>query len=154
MSYLSELISTEFIFINLKAVTDREVLLTLSSHLENANIVKNTFKQAILEREQLTPTGLITKTIGVAIPHTDIKHVNKSVIAIGVLANPVLFSSMEDPEKKIKTELVFMLALRESFSHLNVLKELIEVLQNEELLKKIVSCTSPDELRKYLIGRC
>ena len=41
-----------------KPITDREVLSAMTDYLCEKGIVKDTYKQAILEREQSFPTGL------------------------------------------------------------------------------------------------
>ncbi|WP_175609115.1 PTS sugar transporter subunit IIA [Paenibacillus sp. FSL R5-0490] len=151
--HLSDLISSEFIFLNVSAYTNIEAISILADYLFNKKVVKASFKQAVLQREETSPTGLQTKSAGIAIPHTDIEHVNRNIIAIAVLKEPVYFCSMEDPQRKIETNLVFMLALQDPHGHLNVLKELIMVFQDEETLSHLISSSTPEELYGYLRNR-
>ena len=51
------------------AKTNTEVLTTMCNHLCDKGIVKDTYCQAILDREASFPTGLNTHGINVAIPH-------------------------------------------------------------------------------------
>ena len=59
--------------------TDREELLReLSIILENKGYVKGTYQESIINRERIHPTGLMVEDlINIAIPHTDVDHVNK-----------------------------------------------------------------------------
>ena len=59
-----------------KPMTDREVLSAMTDYLCEKGIVKDTYKQAILEREQSFPTGLKTGGINVAL---SLIHILKSV---------------------------------------------------------------------------
>ena len=71
-------------FFNEKVDRD-EAMMKLASLLKNGGFVKESFEKAVLDREKIFPTGLPTKPIGVAIPHTDAEHVNKGAMAVGIL---------------------------------------------------------------------
>ncbi len=94
-----------------KPMTDREVLSAMTDYLCEKGIVKDTYKQAILEREQSFPTGLKTGGINVAIPHADICHVNEAAICVAVLKTPAPFRAMDEPDNDVPVSLVIMLAL-------------------------------------------
>jgi len=47
--------------------------------------------------------------------YSEVQYVNQSAMAIGTLASPVEFHEMRSPEKVIKTEIVFLLALKDQF---------------------------------------
>lgn len=121
-----------------KQQTNTEILSTLADRLYELKLVKDTFKKAILDREAEYPTGLFTGNINVAIPHTDIANVNKAAICVGILGKPVKFHAMDKPAEEIDVRLVIMLALTEAHGHIDILKRVIELIQNQELANKIV----------------
>ena len=41
--------------------------------------MKETFGQALIDREAVFPTGLKTETFEIAIPHTDVEHVEEVI---------------------------------------------------------------------------
>ena len=54
----------------------------LSDILLKKGYVKESWLQAITDRERNFPTGLMFETIGVAIPHVDPQHIVRPYIAI------------------------------------------------------------------------
>lgn len=126
--------------------TDTEVLSALATHLQEQGIVKETYKDAVLAREKTYPTGLYTGNINVAIPHTDIVHVNEAAICVGILENPAKFCSMDDKSRVIDVSLVILLALTEPHGHVDMLQKVIELIQDQELIKKIIESDDTKEV--------
>ena len=87
------------ILLDVEGETPEEVLKTVASNMANKGLVKQSYINAIIEREKEYPTGLPTPGVSVAIPHTDIEHVNKKSISFAVLKNPVEFYIMGDTNK-------------------------------------------------------
>ena len=139
-----------------KPMTDREVLSAMTDYLCEKGIVKDTYKQAILEREQSFPTGLKTGGINVAIPHADICHVNEAAICVAVLKTPAPFRAMDEPDNDVPVSLVIMLALTEAHGHIEMLQRIVKLTQNQEDVKHIVEAGQPDIIHKiikqYLLG--
>ena len=77
--------------------------------------------QALKDREAEFPTGINTGEKGVAIPHTDVSHVNKKGIAIATLKQPVEFVEMGTDDEYVNAQVVFMLAVDEK-GHLELLQ--------------------------------
>ena len=121
-----------------KEKTNIEVLSALADRLCEQGLVKDTFKKAILGREAEYPTGLFTENVNIAIPHTDIKHVNQASICVGIMHNPVNFHKMDEPTIEIGVRLVIMLALTESHGHINMLQKVVALIQNQKLVEKII----------------
>ena len=66
------------------AKTNTEVLTTMCNHLCDKGIVKDTYSQAILDRETSFPTGLNTHGINVVITYADVCHVSKASLCVAV----------------------------------------------------------------------
>ncbi|QAS70341.1 PTS sugar transporter subunit IIA [Oenococcus sicerae] len=111
---------------------------------ENGN-VKITFQEAVEKREQKYPTGLPTGAIQVAIPHTDAKYVNKSVIAFANLKHPIEFQNMAINGETLKVSVVVMLAIAEPHGQVKTLEKLMSIFQDEKLL---VSLSSEKDSKK------
>lgn len=127
------------ILLNLDVSTNDEVLEVIAKNLIKNGYVKDTFLNAIIEREKIFPTGLPTEGVQVAIPHTDIEHVNKKTISVGVLKRPVDFSMMGGSGDTVPARLVFMLAMDEAHSQLELLQKLMGIFQEKKILEYIVS---------------
>jgi PTS system galactitol-specific IIA component len=119
--------------------TNIEILSALADRLYELKLVKDTYKKAILDREAEYPTGLFTDNINVAIPHADIVHVNHAAICVGILGKPVKFHAMDKPAEEIDVRLVIMLALTEAHGHIDILQKIVKLIQNQELVGKIVN---------------
>lgn len=119
-------------------MTDREVLSAMADYLCKKGIVKSSYRQAVLDREISFPTGLKTGGINVAIPHTDVCHVNQEAICVAVLKPPALFRAMDEPDRGVEVNLVIMLALTEAHGHIEMLQRIVKLIQNQEDIKNII----------------
>ena len=122
----------------LKVDTSTQVIEALGALLYEQGYVRDSFVQAVLDREQVFATGLPTPEIQVAIPHADVEHVLKSAIALGLLHDPVEFGEMGNPEGKVSVSIVCMLAVRESDSLVSLLRDLVGILQDPAFLRQIL----------------
>lgn len=137
------------------AKTNTEVLTQMCEHLCRKGIVKDTYCEAILEREKNFPTGLNTHGINVAIPHADVSHVNKASLCVAVLNPTVDFHAMDEPEDAVAVSLVIMLVLTEPHGHLEMLQKIVGLIQNQEDVKKIITAEDKGAveavIRRYLL---
>lgn len=143
-----KLLDRNLVVLNIEADTQKEALEKLAGRLCEAGYVKESFAQAILEREKVFPTGLPTEGYGVAIPHTDVEHVNKPAIALGILKKPVKFNLMGDldPNNQVDVRIMFMLAIKEPHMQLKLLQDIMEVIQDSVLLQKMVEAPDVEAL--------
>lgn len=145
-----KIIKEELILTDFKAKNRKELFLKVSEFLEKENIVKDSFYNALLEREEQFPTGLNTQPYNLAIPHTDSKHVNKSRVVIVKLTNPVNFKQMDNPDKNLNVEIVFFLLIHEKENQTRFLSKIISSLQDKNFLNEIKLSNDPKRLRKVI----
>lgn len=139
-------LSEELILTDIEAENSSTAIHKLGGLLLDKGYVKETYPKAVSEREKTFPTGLPSKGVGVAIPHTDIEHVNKPAIAIGTLKQPVSFKMMGNPEENVDVEVVFMLAIKDPKLQLEMLQNLMAIIQKVEVLNKIKASKDPKEI--------
>lgn len=149
---LIDAIRKETCYTKVDGGTDREVLGILSDRLYSLGIVKKEFKENVILREQKFSTGLPLEGYKAAIPHTDACYVNETRICIAVLKNPVEFRVMGNPDgEKVAVRLVLMLAIKEQHAQLEVLKELMNlVVQNEKMIEKIIRAETGEKIYEVL----
>lgn len=140
-------LSEDLILVGEKTACKEEVLKKLAGLLVERGYAKESFLQALLEREEAYPTGLQTRVTGVAIPHTDTGHVIKPALAIATLAEPVSFRAMDNPQKEIPVELIIVMAIKESDTQLAALQKIMQILQDENTLTKIRQARQAKEIR-------
>jgi PTS system galactitol-specific IIA component len=143
---ISELFHQEIIVTNLEAENREEVFRVLYKKLLDNGYVKESFLEGIIKRENTFPTGLLLNNYNVAIPHTDAEHVLKPAIAVATLSKPVIFKNMANPQEDVNVNIVFMIALNESHSQVEMLQQLVELIQNENFLMSILNAKGGDEV--------
>lgn len=117
-------------------LTTEDVERRLASILHDAGYVKDSYEQAIIDREASYPTALEVGEINVAMPHCDVEHVERGAICVGLLAHPVAWHRMDDFEAETPVSLVVMLALNEAHAHLEMLQKVIGLVQDQELVAR------------------
>lgn len=130
-------LSEDLVLIDIEAKDHTAALKRLGELLYNKGYVKETYAQAVLERELVYPTGLPTSGVGVAIPHTDTEHVNIPAVAVATLKNSVKFQIMGNPEDVVDVQIIFMLAIKNPKMQLKMLQQLMSIFQKEELLFRL-----------------
>lgn len=140
----------EITFFNQSFGSKEEALKKLADEFLAKGLVKDTFYQAVLDREKVYPTGLSINGIGVAIPHTDGIHIIKPQIGFMSLKEPLIFKDMVDINHDIEVSSIFMLGLVKSEQQMEMLQKLVELFQNEELFKRITSCKNTDEFKAIM----
>ncbi|MEN2768442.1 PTS fructose transporter subunit IIABC [Ornithinibacillus xuwenensis] len=138
-----------------KLLTSKTINLSLTSHakedtidqlvnvLDNAGILsdRTVFKQAILNREEQSTTGVGD---GIAIPHAKTNAVKQPAIAFGKSIDGVEYESLDGQP----AHLFFMIAVPdgENNTHLEALARLSSMLMKEEVRKELLNATSEEEV--------
>lgn len=132
--------------VNVNKNCKEEVIALLCELLQEQNCIKDTFQNAVLEREKVYPTGLPLNQLGVAIPHTDVEHVVDPAIAVAVLSNPVQFQMMGDPDTDVSVNIVFVLAVKEPKQQLELLENLMSIFQSDDVMDQLKNAASASEV--------
>lgn len=144
---ISELLQKESIALGRKpqdkadAIGQMVELLAKSGSLED----KKKFKQAILERECLSTTGIGE---GIAIPHGKSSAVKRAALAAMVVPQGVDFASADGAP----VHLLFMIAVPEEGAelHLEVLERLAAMLMDEDFRKRLTAAKDAAEFLHIL----
>lgn len=139
------------VIIGLDARDSEQVIRTLGGKLRNLGYVKENFVEATLEREANLPTGLpLGGEYNAAIPHVDIEYVNQSALGLATLKQDVVFCNMVENDVEVPCRLVIMLALDQPKSQIEMLQSVAAVLQDQEIVKKLVSAETAEEIFSIL----
>ncbi|MFH5811678.1 PTS sugar transporter subunit IIA [Companilactobacillus sp. FL22-1] len=139
-------VKQELTFSKVDCNNSNEIIHYLANKLFQDGDVTADFEQAVKDREKIYPTGLPIGKVSVAIPHTDVKYVKNSSIAIATLERPVEFKNMANNKETIDVSIVVMLAMKEPHSQVDMLQKLMKLFQNQELLEKIYSLNDSSEI--------
>lgn len=121
-----------------KANDYADVMKSVGSMVIKEGYAKDSYIDALIEREKEYPTGLDVDGVGVAIPHTAVDHVKKQGIAIAVLDKPVTFFQMGTDDETVEVQLIFMLAVVDANEHLDQLQTILSIIQDKTVLKKLM----------------
>ena len=69
------------------------------------------------------------------------------------LENPVSFYQMGTNDVEVSVKVIFMLALKEAHSQLTILQQLIEILQDKEIMERLMNMdeyTTSKEVKELL----
>jgi len=147
---INELLDPELVFCGLKARDSEDAIRRLGQALYKKGLVKETFVEAVLEREKEMPTGLPLNEMNAAIPHADIEHVIEPALAIATLDKPVLFRVMVNPDETVDVTLIFLLALNKPHDQIEMLQKVAMVLQDSGLLRDLKQANSAAEIMEIL----
>ena len=138
----------DLIFIDLDVDDREDVFKTVGGKLTELGDTKDTYVGALGEREKVFPTGLDVGGIGVAIPHTDQVHVNKTALAVAKLKHPVMFHQMAtNPKDNVMVPVTFIIMLAVNGSnYMEFLQHVIMLIQDQDVLKKLVNATNAKEI--------
>lgn len=143
---VASFIKESLINVGLKVENQDELFNAMFEKAYKQGFVKETFLPKIKERESIFPTGLSVNNYSIAIPHTDPEHVVEQFIAVSVLEKPVSFHLMEDNTKTTEVQAVLMLGLNQPHSQIEVLQELMQVIQVEEHLEKLIHAKDKSDI--------
>lgn len=142
------MIHKELIYQDLDAENKQEVISKLADALFSAGKVRETYKQAVLDREEEYPTGLSLGEYNIAMPHTFAEHVIEPVIAVARLKKPVAFLEMGTKDVNLPVSLVMMMAISNPQEQLGLLRKILRLFSDDETLQTIME--SPDVDGMYL----
>ena len=88
-------LTEELVLLDVEARDNLDLLRQAAQRLYEQGYVKESYADAVVAREKVFATGLPTVMGGVAIPHTDVEHVNAPAVCIARLKEPVDFAGDE-----------------------------------------------------------
>jgi len=66
------------------------------------------------------------------------------------LRNPVKFNVMGNPDEQVDVKLIFMLAIKDPNVQISILKKLVSIFQEEQLLVKLIDIKNEEEFADIL----
>lgn len=147
---LNTSLDRELIYLN-QAPQDRNALFNkITDVLLAKGIVEESYREALILREQDHPTAMQLETMGVAIPHVDIEHVREERLVVVTCPEGIVFNQAEDPELTMKVNVIFFLLLKGKDAHLEFLMKLISLFQKTAEMNVLLSTTSVEEVMRLL----
>ncbi|PBI77866.1 hypothetical protein A9993_23710 [Rahnella victoriana] len=147
---LNTSLDSELIYLH-QTSQDRNGMFTkITDELLAKGIVEESYREALILREQNHPTAMQLETMGVAIPHVDVEHVLEERLVVVTCPEGIEFNQAEDPELTMKVNVIFFLLLKEKDAHLEFLMKLISLFQKTGEMEKLLSTASTEEVMQIL----
>ncbi len=141
----STLFDPALVRLQVEASDKREAVSILAEALCAAGKVRESFLEAVLEREAAYPTGLPTPGAAIAIPHTDVQHCIAPAVAVGTLRDPVEFEEMGSPGSALQVRIVFLLSITSPEDHVEWLSRLASAFHSPQLAHELLESTEPEQ---------
>lgn len=145
-----KLLNEEIIILDADVETAEDAIRMAAELFEKYGYVNEGYADAVIEREKVFPTGLPGKGINIAIPHTNNKLVNHPAVGVIVPKKPVKFSMMGMKENVLDCELILPLVVKDAKQQIDMLKKMMHIISNGELLRQIKDSKSKTEIVSLL----
>ena len=143
---LPKLVTKQFILLNQKSNSKKNVLELISSYLQKEiKIKKDIIFESLYAREKLGTTALGN---GVALPHARIDSLKTTQTLLLQLGSGIDFDAVDG--KKVDVIFVLLVPNVNSDSHVNMLAEIAAILDNEQTVKKIRKAKKTQEIISIL----
>lgn len=142
-----ETLNKKLILTGCEAAGKEDVFQKVGGLLIREGYCRDSYIKALTDREKEYPTGLDINGVGVAIPHTDVSHVIRSTIVPAILKKPVAFELMGGDEgDRVDVSIVFIMAIQDPKAHLDQVKVLLKILQDNNVLRELMSAKSEEDV--------
>lgn len=141
---INDVLRKDLMIMELQSTTKEEVINEMIEKLAEKNVINDseTFKTGIMNRESQTSTGLGN---GIAMPHSKNKAVKDAAVLFAKSSRGVEYEALDNKP----VELFFMIAAPEGGNnvHLEVLASLSRKLIDDEVVSKLKSVQTPEEVQ-------
>lgn len=150
----TSLLKPELVFFDFEADDRFDFFKKLGEKLKEGGYVKDSWLDAILEREKNYPTGLQCMYAGVALPHVDPQQLNKPYIAIIRPKEPIEFEGMAGTDC-VGAQLIINLGLlTHDFDQVAVLQAFLGIFIDDAASADIMSQTTPEGMIETVVKYC
>ena len=137
METIGTLLDERLVVLDADVSSAEECIRLMAGLFEQYGYVQPGYGDAVAAREKEYPTGLPGKGINLAIPHTNNQLVNAPAVGVIIPRRPVEFAMMGMKEKKLSCEVVIPLVVQDTKRQLAMLKKLMKIIQDGELLRRL-----------------
>lgn len=122
-----------------------EVLKHIGATMLNVGVVKNTYPQALLDREKDYPTGIALEGYSIAIPHCSADNAISPAIYL-IRPNATVPFDQADDTGKVNAQLIIALIVTNPKDQLVLLKNLFTNIQNPDFFYALLNAEDEETL--------
>ncbi|SKC69507.1 PTS sugar transporter subunit IIA [Maledivibacter halophilus] len=139
----------DLVFFDIETKSREELFLKIEEFLVEKKYAIKGLGQALIDREKEYPTGLALKGINIAIAHADPKYSLDNKICAIKPQDKIVFQNIENLEK-LNIDLIFILLLKDSGNHLNILRTISSVFLDDDFIAAVKETKNSQELFQVL----
>lgn len=147
---MSHYIHEDLIFLDWEAKNRKDLFGKVAEILKNGDYIEDGFLDYLNNREDEYPTALEIDHYSVAIPHGDPQYIKRPFIAIIRLVDPITMYKMEDATESTQVKLFFLLGLKEGNAHLDILRQVIKLIQDGQIITHLETAKSTEKIMDIL----
>lgn len=145
---IQDILKDEEILLNMKVGKWQEAIEKVSKPLELAKIITPNYTTAMIQSiEEYGPYIVIGKNLALAHARPE-DGVNRLGLSVATIEGGINFGNEANDPVKI----IFCLAATDSYSHLNIMKELISLINNFPKLEKLIQAKEKQEFKDILFS--
>lgn len=143
---IQDVLKDENIIINAEAKNWVDLINIVAQPLVEKEVITKGYVQSMINSvKELGPYIVIGKNIALAHARPE-DGANKLGLSVVTVKNPIKFGHSENDPVKI----IFCLSAIDSFSHLNIMKHLVELLNDGDKVKRLIEVQTKDEIKDLL----
>lgn len=143
---LEDVLNEAGILINVPSKNWEQAIEDVAKPLITAQVIEPRYVTAMIDSlKEFGPYIVIGKHLAVAHARPE-DGVNKLGISVLTLKHPIIFGHEENDPVKI----IFCLAAVDSYSHLNIMKNLVALIHDEDKIQRLTEATTKSEFQKIL----
>jgi mannitol/fructose-specific phosphotransferase system IIA component (Ntr-type) len=153
---VNSLFLSDAIFIS-EQTSKEAVFKEIAKQLVQKGLVKETFLENLVKREESFPTGMdlsvVDKSLpNVGIPHTEGEFVNTRCVITVKLMTPVSFNNMINPSESLEVSFLFMILNNDPGAQTNILSDIMGFIStvDPEQLNEFFNNTDKDKIYQFL----
>ena len=126
-----------------------EAFLIAAQQLEKMGYVNENYLNGLIAREREFPTGLITKYLNIARPHSECEYVEKPFVFVMQLKNPIYFYQMGD-NQEMTVENLFFLGIKEPKEQVGLLQAFMNLFMDETFVENYKKQETPQNIYELI----
>lgn len=153
---MNSLFLPDAIFLS-EETTKKAVFEDIAKQLVEKGLVKETFLENLIKREESFPTGMdlsvVDKSLpNIGIPHTEGEFVNTRCVIPVKLMTPVSFNNMINPSDSLEVSFLFMILNNDPGAQTNILSDIMGFIStvDPEQLNEFFNYTDKDKIYQFL----
>lgn len=144
-----DMLQPDLILLDCQATDREELFQVIAQVLFEKGYVTNRYLSALSEREDRFPTGLQTKYLAIALPHTDPEVIEKPFIFIVRNRHTIEMLQMGDNARILCQHFLF-LGIKDPKGQVGLLSRLMEVFSDEAFVARFASLEKEDAMYHLL----